>query len=35
VPVLLVNPSDLCQSADQIPNGPVIWTGPQTKVLAI
>jgi hypothetical protein len=32
-PVLLVNPSDLCK-AGQIPNGPVIWTSPQTKVLA-
>ena len=32
-PVLLVNPSDLCKSG-QIPNGPVVWTTPQTKVLA-
>jgi hypothetical protein len=32
-PVLLVNPSDLCKSG-QIPNGPVIWSGPQTKVIA-
>ena len=31
--VLLVNPSDLCTSG-QIPNGPVIWSSPQTKVLA-
>jgi uncharacterized Zn-binding protein involved in type VI secretion len=32
-PVLLVNPADLCKSG-QIPNGPVIWSSPQTKVLA-
>ncbi|MFN9630917.1 MAG: hypothetical protein ACK59A_11920 [Cyanobacteriota bacterium] len=32
-PVLLVNPSDQCK-AGQIPNGPVVWTTPQTKVLA-
>ncbi len=32
-PVLLVNPSDLCKSG-QIPNGPVVWSSPQTKVLA-
>jgi hypothetical protein len=32
-PVLLVNPSDLCKSG-QIPNGPVVWSTPQTKVLA-
>ena len=33
-PVLLMNPSDLCQSADQIPQGPVIWGTIQAKVLA-
>lgn len=33
-PVLLMNPADLCQSADQIPNGPVVWTTIQSKVLA-
>lgn len=32
-PVLLVNPSDLCKSGS-IPNGPVVWSSPQTKVLA-
>lgn len=32
-PVLLVNPGDLCKSG-AIPNGPVIWSQPQTKVLA-
>jgi hypothetical protein len=33
-PVLLLNPSDICQSADQIPNGPVVWGTIQAKVLA-
>ena len=33
-PVLLVNPADMAQSADQIPNGPVIWASVQTKVIA-
>ncbi len=33
-PVLLMNPSDLCKSGDQVPNGPVIWASPQTKVMA-
>lgn len=33
VPVLLINPSDICKSGE-IPNGPVIWTTPQTKVIA-
>lgn len=33
-PVLLMNPSDICQSADQIPQGPVIWSTIQSKVLA-
>ncbi|MFZ7090751.1 hypothetical protein [Primorskyibacter sp. 2E233] len=33
-PVLLLNPSDMCKSGDQITNGPVIWSSPQTKVLA-
>lgn len=33
-PVLLLNPADICQSGDQIPNGPVVWSSPQTKVLA-
>jgi hypothetical protein len=33
-PVLLMNPADLCQSADQIPNGPVVWAMIQSKVLA-
>jgi hypothetical protein len=32
--VLLVNPGDLCKSG-QIPNGPVVWSSPQTKVVAI
>ena len=32
-PVLLVNPSDLCKSGS-IPNGPVVWSSPQTKVQA-
>jgi hypothetical protein len=33
-PVLLFNPTDICQSADQIPQGPVIWSTIQAKVLA-
>ncbi len=33
-PVLLLNPADLCKSGEQIPNGPVVWSSPQTKVLA-
>jgi hypothetical protein len=33
-PVLLMNPADLCQSAEQIPQGPVTWTSVQSKVLA-
>ncbi len=33
-PVLLMNPSDQCQSGEQIPQGPVVWSGVQTKVLA-
>jgi hypothetical protein len=33
-PVLLMNPSDICQSGDQIPQGPVGWTSIQAKVLA-
>lgn len=33
-PALLVNPADLAQSAEQIPNGPVLWTGVQAKVVA-
>jgi hypothetical protein len=33
-PVLLFNPADICQSAEQIPQGPAIWTSNQTKVLA-
>jgi hypothetical protein len=33
-PVLLMNPADICQSADQIPNGPVVWATIQSKVLA-
>lgn len=32
-PVLLLNPGDLCKSGDQVVNGPVIWSSPQTKVL--
>jgi len=32
--VLLMNPSDICQSVDQIPQGPVVWSTIQTKVLA-
>jgi len=34
-PVLLINPADLCKSADQVVNGPVIWSSPQTKVVAL
>jgi hypothetical protein len=34
LPVLLVNPSDVCKAPGEIPNGPAIWTSPQTKVLA-
>ena len=33
-PVLLMNPADMCQSAEQIPNGPVVWATIQSKVLA-
>lgn len=33
-PVLLVNPAALAQSAEQIPNGPVVWTDIETKVVA-
>jgi len=33
-PVLLMNPADICQSAEQIPQGPVIWSTIQAKVLA-
>jgi hypothetical protein len=33
-PVLLMNPADMCQSAEQIPNGPVVWSTIQSKVLA-
>jgi hypothetical protein len=33
-PVLLMNPADICQSGDQIPQGPVGWTSIQAKVLA-
>lgn len=33
-PVLLMNPADLAQSAEQIPNGPVVWTQVQSKVVA-
>ena len=32
--VLLLNPSDICQSAEGIPQGPVVWSSIQTKVLA-
>lgn len=32
--VLLQNPSDLCYSAENIPQGPVGWTNIQMKVLA-
>jgi hypothetical protein len=32
--VLLMNPSDICLSAEQIPQGPVIWTMVQSKVIA-
>lgn len=34
VAVLLVNPSDLCKSADQVTNGPITWAAPQSKVMA-
>lgn len=33
-PVLLMNPSDVCQSPAQVPQGPVVWTNIQSKVLA-
>ena len=33
-PVLLMNPSDLCQSAAQVPQGPVVWANIQSKVMA-
>ena len=33
-PAVLTNPADLCHSADQIPNGPVVWATVQAKVLA-
>ncbi|HYW16731.1 MAG TPA: hypothetical protein VE891_11355 [Allosphingosinicella sp.] len=33
-PVLLMNPADICQSGDQIPQGPIVWTSIQAKVLA-
>jgi hypothetical protein len=34
-PVLLLNPADLAQSAEQIPGGPVVWTDIQSKVIAV
>ena len=33
-PVLLMNPADMAQSGEQIPNGPIIWTNVQSKVIA-
>ena len=33
-PALLMNPSDMAQSAEQIRNGPVVWTDIQSKVIA-
>ena len=33
-PVLLMNPADIAQSAEQIPQGPAIWGNLQSKVLA-
>jgi hypothetical protein len=33
-PVLLMNPGDICQSAEQIPQGPVIYVNIQSKVIA-
>ncbi len=33
-PVLLMNPADMAQSAEQIPGGPVVWTQVQSKVIA-
>ena len=33
-PVLLMNPADIAQSAEQIPQGPAIWGNIQSKVLA-
>lgn len=33
-PVLLMNMSDLCKSADMVTNGPVVWSTVQIKVLA-
>lgn len=33
-PVLLQSPSDICQSADQIPNGPVVYSNVQFQVTA-
>ncbi|HEX8261867.1 MAG TPA: hypothetical protein VF547_03225 [Allosphingosinicella sp.] len=32
--VLLMNPADIAQSADQIPQGPAVWGNIQSKVLA-
>ena len=33
-PVILQSPGDICQSADQIPNGPVAYARVQSKVIA-
>jgi hypothetical protein len=33
-PAVLKGPADLCQSAEQIPQGPVIYGSLQTKVIA-
>ncbi len=33
-PVILQGPADMCQSAEQIVQGPLAYTGVQTKVMA-
>lgn len=33
-PVLLMNPADVAQSAEQAPQGPAVWGNIQSKVLA-
>jgi hypothetical protein len=32
--VILQSPGDICQSAEQVPQGPVAYTKVQTKVVA-
>ncbi|MES9901733.1 MAG: hypothetical protein ABW168_03505 [Sedimenticola sp.] len=33
-PLLLMNPGDICQSAEQLPQGTVVWSNIQSKVVA-